>query len=118
MYGVHPRSVLTSDASHASFGLRVRDPARGGRSRPTNRISVTLGNYITLVYREAEGRTDEKKPGTRLRLVLYRGWLVLLPSHRLNRCEFRPIFRKTTNRYQVVTVFLELYIRPEWVFDF
>ncbi len=84
MYGVHPRSVLTSDASHASFGLRVRDPAFRGRSRPTNRISVTLGNYITLVYREAEGRTDEKKPGTRLRLVLYREQLVLLPSHRLS----------------------------------
>lgn len=60
MYSVHPRSVLTSDASHASFGLRVRDPARGGRSRPTNRNSVTLSNYITLVYREAEGRTDEE----------------------------------------------------------
>lgn len=62
----------TSDASHASFGLRVRDPAFRGRSRPTNRNSVTLGNYITLVYREAEGRTDEKKPGTRLRPVLYK----------------------------------------------
>lgn len=67
----------TSDASHASFGLRVRDPAFRGRSRPTNRNSVTLGNYITLVYREAEGRTDEKKPGTRLRLVLYRVWCLV-----------------------------------------
>lgn len=70
----------TSDASHASFGLRVRDPARGGRSRPTNRNSVTLGNYITLVYREAEGRTDDEARDSLRSSYIKCGVLVPCPS--------------------------------------